>query len=533
MKSKTLLQTISLLVALMMLFGVIGCTGDGTTTTTTTGQGGETTTTAAEEPTEPEEPTQLDIVVLNMADNWNDELVAYVNEKLNIELNLIPLDGSVAGEQRQLWATSDTLPDVIPTYTASELRFYQWLDEELIRSIPGEMVAKYPNASEVFFNFTVLQDLYDLTGEYWFLPRPESRTGMYEAKQRRIFYRKDWAANVGFPQQPATTDEFYAMLEAFRNGDPNNSGNKDTYGIAGDYWSLFYLFDAPHSYWIYEGDQWIPGYLGDNMVLGLQFIRDLIKNDIWDPEMAGMGGDGQQKWAQGTIGSFIGNGDQFWLWNIIANIFGEANPDLGDPLDVIGLLEPPAYEGVRSWEPFAMRAGQEISYHVDDAKLEKIVQLYDFMLSDEGTNLFNWGFEGIDYTINEDGTFERNPEEFGEDETLGDKYPSSGFGSFGHMNFEFAAMIEGGDTSIPVEYKLYNQQVLEKYNPHTREYRLDVTYYPAPSQAEVTFDWPGMLVDIMIGDDPVEQMFEDFKAYAYQMGIQNVIDEKTELFGTP
>jgi len=58
--------------------------------------------------------------------------------------------------------------------------------------------------------------------------------GIYRGRtyaRNGIVYRKDWLANVGL-QEPKTIDEFYNMLKAFTNNDPDKNGKNDTYGLA-------------------------------------------------------------------------------------------------------------------------------------------------------------------------------------------------------------------------------------------------------------------------------------------------------------
>lgn len=57
--------------------------------------------------------------------------------------------------------------------------------------------------------------------------------GVYRSRElgrNGVIIRKDWLENVGL-ETPKTIDDFYTMLKAFKEEDPDGDGKDDTYGI--------------------------------------------------------------------------------------------------------------------------------------------------------------------------------------------------------------------------------------------------------------------------------------------------------------
>ena len=86
-----------------------------------------------------------------------------------------------------------------------------------------------------------------------------------------------------------------------------------------------------------------------------------------------------------------------------------ANPDLKDKVYFLG-LEPligPAGKkyntnGMRSWA--ATTAGNVITVKAEeDGVVERILDVIDYLYSPEGTDLINWGVEGVSYNVTSDG----------------------------------------------------------------------------------------------------------------------------------
>jgi putative aldouronate transport system substrate-binding protein len=128
--------------------------------------------------------------------------------------------------------------------------------------------------------------------------------------------RTDWLENLGL-EMPETLEELREVLVAFREQDPDGNGNKDTYGLTGQSLSTFgpifaaFGVTAPASAWgtgspdaLYlEDGQLVNGLNDPDMAAALEYIRQLIADDLVDPEWpANTGLRHQEKAFQGVAG---------------------------------------------------------------------------------------------------------------------------------------------------------------------------------------------------------------------------------------
>lgn len=63
--------------------------------------------------------------------------------------------------------------------------------------------------------------------------------GVYRGRElgrNGVYYRQDWLEKVGL-EQPKTIDDFYHMLKAFKEKDPDGNGKDDTYGLVMVKWT--------------------------------------------------------------------------------------------------------------------------------------------------------------------------------------------------------------------------------------------------------------------------------------------------------
>ena len=157
------------------------------------------------------------------------------------------------------------------------------------------------------------------------------------------------------------------------------------------------------------------------MVDALRYFRRLAQEGLIHPELGGSDKD----FVSGKYGVFHRhNGNAIHLHNVINRSFGEANPEYSNPLDVIGVLGPFSENkgGTPYWPPIEQRSGTTYSYKCSDEKIDRFLEIDDYLLTEEG-NLFRyWGIEGLDYEVAADGTLKRL---HSQDKDLWTIYPSN------------------------------------------------------------------------------------------------------------
>jgi putative aldouronate transport system substrate-binding protein len=114
--------------------------------------------------------------------------------------------------------------------------------------------------------------------------------GIYRALamgRNGLVYRKDWLEAVGLPA-PKTIDDFYNMLKAFKEKDPDKNGKADTYGMVMAKWTgqwasgfdtIKLWFGAPNKWGMKEG-KLVPDVLYEEYMDSLKFMRKLYDEKL-------------------------------------------------------------------------------------------------------------------------------------------------------------------------------------------------------------------------------------------------------------
>ncbi len=483
--------------------------------------------------TQAEIPTDLNHLDLKIAlyefTSFDDPLGKAIEDKFNVSITPILLEGDINAQLR-LWATSGELPDVFATTTIADgSRLWDFIDQGLIRSIPEEMLAKYPYTEAKTLRNEGVKLVKELTGEIYIIPRPESATNMWTATQNYMVARNDWMEKLGI-EAPNTMDELYELLRAFTFDDPDGNGQDDTYGLTGNYAQLYVSFGAYPGYWIEKDGKYIPGYLDEEpMVEALSWFRKIYSEGILDPELA----TNDSKFAQGTFGAYLRNLDEYWFNRSVVEIFGGANQDKGNVLDVVKAIGPfskdadspklanPRVDGL---------SGNEYNADLSDEALERLLMIDNWLLHGEGNDLKYWGLKDIDYTINAEGNYEMI-----EEEALRTKYPSIFIQNWPCWDFDYNALPvnEGGSPYITEEVKAICKEIRERYNAaldlETCPVSVAATYAFVDASSDYTYNHNAELVEIITGSDDVRTMYNAMVAEAYEYGLQDVIDQKNEL----
>lgn len=430
-KQSILVAVLSMLLVLSMVLA--GCAGSGTATATEA-PATETTTTTEEAPaveaTEEEEATTeeapaategerktvtwafWDMAVLNP----EERTTAYAFDQMNLIIDPISLDWGTWAEQMKLAAASDTLPDLVSTYTTSDMsRFYGWIDQGIIRDIPEDMIAEFEYVQASCDAYLGLQAVKAIKGgKIWYIPRADfSDPTMYTSQRYGTYYRRDWAANLGYDpdalETALTMDEYYQLMSDFTFKDPDGNGAADTLGVTSEGGfcpSITTAYDISLGNWILDESDGLykPNYISEKqkVIDAVSMHQKMYQEGILDPEFlnndykAALG-----KITTSTAGQLTRNGDDSWIAGTMLDYWWEANPESGDPLEIIGLLAiATAYEGQEpSLHSYLQTCGTEVAARVDDETLRAVLNAQNWMLSPEGIEYKTWGFEGEDYNV--------------------------------------------------------------------------------------------------------------------------------------
>ncbi|CAN7308673.1 extracellular solute-binding protein [Paenibacillus sp. LjRoot153] len=111
--------------------------------------------------------------------------------------------------------------------------------------------------------------------------------GLYTARpigRYGVSYRKDWLTNLGM-SEPKTVDDFYNMLKAFKEKDPDKNGKNDTYGMvvskyAGPWDVMQNWFGVPNKWGLDMDGKLLPAQLTPEYMYALKFFKKLYDEQL-------------------------------------------------------------------------------------------------------------------------------------------------------------------------------------------------------------------------------------------------------------
>ena len=292
MKRKTRTRWIAGLLAAFMLLTAAGCSGQDTQatdpekTTAAVTTGGETTTAPTGEETSAEEnlpPLKLSIMLPYGSSEYdNEEIVKKFHKDLetytNTEIEWIWYDLDMYYEKLTLLFASGDLPSILITGKSAE--FLNAVQNDAFWDVT-DYYKDYKNLNEitetVFLNASINGRLYGI---------PRSRT----LARNGVGYRLDWLNNLGL-KEPETIDEFYDMLVAFTNGDPDGNGKNDTYGLgvssyAGTWDIMQTWFGVPNKWGVDDNGDLVPDFLTEEYDNALKWFRKIYSEGLVNPDFA-------------------------------------------------------------------------------------------------------------------------------------------------------------------------------------------------------------------------------------------------------
>jgi len=160
-----------------------------------------------------------------------------------------------------------------------------------------------------------------------------------------------------------------------------------------------------------------------------------------------------------------------------------------------------------------------INSSVDDEKMDKILKLYDYLLSDEGSLMGTYGLEGDLYDL-EDGKVVLH-----DDVNVKDTYPCiKVFESL--VRWNPSTYDERFATDWPEAYNEANRKIVEQAKDVTiPEYNSECTEIVKKLGVDLNLDLETDTITIMTGTDPVEDMWADIYAKYQSDGLDDVIEQ--------
>lgn len=217
--------------------------------------------------------------------------------------------------------------------------------------------------------------------------------------------RKDWLDKLGL-DVPETLDDFYNVLKAFKEQDPDGNGKDDTYGLttAGlyDIQGFMGAFGVKARYVIDEdGKRTIP-FASDAAIPAFEWLNKLYREGILDPNfVTNSTADMRNLFLADRVGMVT-------YWDMWVGLFNSMRlqEDPNTEFLAMGIAGPVGPNGER-----ILRRGDPSIFAIpaNANNPEGAKNFLEWWHTEPGIRLGSLGIKGYDYTENPDGTLELTP----------------------------------------------------------------------------------------------------------------------------
>jgi putative aldouronate transport system substrate-binding protein len=467
-----------------------------------------------------------------------DQYLKFMEDKFNVRFVDKVISYSDYKEKYQLWSASSELPDVFSHDIINSETYFSWIKQGIIRPLPDNL-SKYPNVQKVLS----LPDTKSLKvdGKTYMIPRQTYRDSDSWAMEKSLIVRKDWMDKLKI-KDPATYEEYLSMLKAFAKNDPDGNGKNDTVGVTFRSSSMMSALAAGsfpnilNGSWVKENGQYIPYYASDKMKEPVKQLRQMFEEGAIDPDFAIMKtNDGIEKFGQGKVGAISMQATPNGLGKLDA-AWKKYNKDVAfeDIVKVIPVTWAAA-DGNQYWyTAVTFWSESYFSSEVDDEKMDRILQIYDYLLSDPFRIDKQYGIEAKDYKKEGDKfVITREKDEKGQYKSIGALYPSFNlFGGLAAWGQELE-YVENEVNNIQYGVKLSKlsremlKHRIETFKPVPTNFAVEQLYTPAKSKLSA-INPSEDLTRVMLGkEDPLAMWEAIVKGYENK-GLSQAIKEVNE-----
>ncbi|WP_246031484.1 extracellular solute-binding protein [Salibacterium salarium] len=251
---------------------------------------------------------------------------------------------------------------------------------------------EYENLSQMN---DIVKNNISIKGEIYSIPRSRP------LGRNAVTIREDWLENVGL-DKPETIDEFYEVLKAFTEEDPDGDGEDNTTGmVVSEYegpWDIMQTwFGVPNEWGEDENGELVPDFMTDEYREALDFFNKIYEEGLVNEDFAVMD---PAKWhdafVNGEAGVIVDVGDAA---NRNHKDMVKDDPSLEGSVGLFGAVEGP--DGLHNLPTLgysSMLAISKTSVKTEE-ELHEVLEFLDKINTEEGQNLVFNGVEGRHYEI--------------------------------------------------------------------------------------------------------------------------------------
>lgn len=350
-------------------------------------------------------------------DQWDgsDTYTEELNEKFGVKITPSNYDYNSWDEMVNVAVNGNNLTDGIhfnlKAYNFGST-YEKWVDQQIIKALPDDL-SSWPNLKETLSHVSNL-DALKVDGKLYGIPIINDKINYDKDFSNFTYvYRRDWAKkidelNAGNPGWEKvykegdvyTWEEFKRLVDSFKLYIKELTGTEQANAMVDESWGFpsvtnFYK-DAPHCFTKDADGKAINAFTSEKYMNGIEEARNFVSNIWYSQDQFNFAANKANDLYRGGQAAILY--DNFSLANyskLRENMRKEENVD--DATALMKVMGPDgnyALEGTENWFSMTM-----FNYDISEKKLNKILDIIDYLLSEEGTRLAIYGKEGYDYNI--------------------------------------------------------------------------------------------------------------------------------------
>ena len=354
-------------------------------------------------------------------DTWQgeDKYTEIINQKFGVKVKASNYDYNSWDTMVSTAVNGNNLTDSIhfnlKAYNFGST-YEKWVSSyKMLKPLPDDM-SKWPELKKAIDKVSNVDRL-KIDGKLYGIPiLNDIVTTEKDFSNFTYVYRRDWAKQIDEENKNKegyvpvykegdvyTWEEFDRLVKALNTNIKKITGFDSASVMVDEAWGFpsvtNFFKDAPHCYTKDADGKAINAYTSEKYLEGLEFAKSYVDNHYYSQDQFTFKDGKANELYMGGQAAILYDNFSFSNYLKLRKGFkkNQKMADLDDGTAFLKIKGPDgnfAYEGTENWFSMTM-----FNADISDNKLGKILDILDYLLTDEGTRLAIYGQEGYDYTI--------------------------------------------------------------------------------------------------------------------------------------
>lgn len=332
-----------------------------------------------------------------------DKRYQLLADSFKVDFEFIQVSETDWDQKIKAWVSADNLPDITVWKVNDHLynQYRDYVNKGIIKAIP-ELSDSYRNLRKIRDEM-FSDDMFEVKGKLhiWLSYTDNARYG--NLSDEMFFYRRDWAEKLGLEKEAYTWDEVLELARAFIAADPGGNGKGATIGMgcSGDAFPdvMGMRFISPHwDTYFFKEEEFFWGPSQPETLQAVKTAKAMYTEGLfWGEQPFANLKDAENRFVEGKLGIY-------WTdWSIerindIRSKMVQVNPEL-DAEDIAPLVIKQADGRVYFQRRPDFWLGTIFNASLSDEKLERILQMWDWLAGEDGMKFTAMGIKGRDWDM--------------------------------------------------------------------------------------------------------------------------------------